>query len=479
MTTTVIRNADWIVAWDGSTESHVYQRDGDLAFKDDHIIQVGGRHSGPAEVEIEGAGLCLMPGLVNIHSHPYGEMTYRGLREEHGVPEQFMSGLYERACAFRADPKYTPAIAEAAYCELVLSGCTTLADLSSPYDGWIEVMARSGMRMFAAPAFSARSWRLEDKHQLLLDEDPERGVETFEVARAMMDTLAAHPSGRLSGIVFPAQIETCPEDLLRDSIAFALEKNLPWTTHISQSVTEFQLMVRMTGGKTPVQWAAELGLLTPNSILGHAIFIDEHSWLHWSTRDDIRLIAESGTTVAHCPTPFSRYGQTLENFGKYQAAGINMGIGTDTIPQNMIEEMRTAAILARISAHDISAGLTADVFHAATAGGAKALMRDDIGRLAVGAKADIVLVDLTHPLMQPVRDPLRSLVYSAADRAVRDVYIDGALVVKDRVVLTMDQQGSLRQVREAQIAMEASAPTKDYAGRTAEQIAPLSLPVSG
>ena len=479
MRTTVIRNADWIVAWDSAADSHVYLRGGDLVFRDDRITQVGGRHEAAADTVIDGAGLCLMPGLVNIHSHPYGEMTYRGLREEHGVPEQFMTGLYERACAFRADPSFTPAIAEAAYCELVLSGCTTLADLSSPYNGWIDLMARSGMRLFAAPAFSARSWRLENRHELLLDEDLERGAQTFEVARDMMDALADHPSGRLSGIVFPAQIETCPEDLLRDSIAFALEKNLPWTTHIAQSVTEFQMIVRMTGGKTPVQWAAELGLLTPNSILGHAIFIDEHSWLHWSTRDDIRLIAESGTTVAHCPTPFSRYGQTLENFGKYRAAGINMGIGTDTIPQNMIEEMRTAAILARVSAHDIAAGLTTDIFHAATVGGAKALLRDDIGKLAVGAKADIVLVDLSHPLMQPVRDPLRSLVYSAADRAVRDVYIDGDLVVKDRAVLTMDQQGSLAQVREAQIAMEANAPNKDYAGRTAEQIAPLSLPVVG
>jgi hypothetical protein len=72
------------------------------------------------------------------------------------------------------------------------------------------------------------------------------------------------------------------------------------------------------------------------------MFIDEHSWLHWWSKKDIGIMADTGTSVAHCPTPFARYGHTLEHFGKYRQAGVNLGIGTDTVPQNLIEEMRWA-----------------------------------------------------------------------------------------------------------------------------------------
>jgi 5-methylthioadenosine/S-adenosylhomocysteine deaminase len=161
--------------------------------------------------------------------------------------------------------------------------------------------------------------------------------------------------------------------------------------------------------------------------------------VRWHTKDDLRLLGDSGTAVAHCPTPFARYGHVMEHFGAYLGAGAVMGMGTDCCPHNLVEEMRKASVLARIAARDIHAVDVADFFHAATAGGATALMRDDIGHLAPGKKADIVLIDLACPQMQPARDPLRGFVYHAADRAVRDVFVDGVQVVADRRVLTLDQ----------------------------------------
>jgi len=97
--------------------------------------------------------------------------------------------------------------------------------------------------------------------------------------------------------------------------------------------------------------------------------------------------------------------------------------------------------------------------------------------LAPGKKADIVIVDLKHPHMMPARDPLRSFVYHAADRAVRDVFVDGRQVVAERRVLTLDQQGAGGRLRAAQERMEALAPSRDYRGRSAAEITPLSLPV--
>ena len=95
----------------------------------------------------------------------------------------------------------------------------------------------------------------------------------------------------------------------------------------------------------------------------------------------------------------------------------------------------------------------------------------------MGAKADLVLVDVTHPQMRPARDPLRSLVYTAAERAVRDVYIDGRQVVADGRVLSLDRADALGRLDEAQKRMMAAVPEHDYAGRSAEEIAPMSLPV--
>ncbi|MDJ1466146.1 amidohydrolase family protein, partial [Nitratireductor sp. GZWM139] len=108
--------------------------------------------------------------------------------------------------------------------------------------------------------------------------------------------------------------------------------------------------------------------------------------------------------------------------------------------------------------------------------GATALLRDDIGRLAVGAKADLVLVDLSERWMQPVRDPLRCLLFHAADRAVRHVFVDGRQVVRDGEVVTLDHRGALATLVKDQRRMEEMVPGLDPRGRASLDIAPLSLP---
>ncbi|MBV9018371.1 MAG: amidohydrolase family protein, partial [Alphaproteobacteria bacterium] len=331
-------------------------------------------------------------------------------------------------------------------------------------------------RGFLAPGYASARWYMEDDHELHYAWDDARGRDGFDAALGTIESALAHPCGRLSGVVSPMQIDTCSADLLRDSRDLAKERGLPFTVHVAQSVTEVREMIGRHG-KTPLQWAHDLGLLGPGTILGHALFLDTHSWVRWHTKSDLRLLGESGTAVAHCPTPFARYGHVMEHFGDYLRAGVTMGVGTDCSPHNLIEEMRKATVLAHIAARDIKSVTCADLFHAATVGGAKALMRDDIGRLAPGKKADIVLVDLARPQMQPDRDPLKSLIYHAADRAVRDVFVDGRQVVAEGRVVTLDQAAAGGKLRAAQALMEAAAPSRDYRGRTAAEITPLCLPV--
>lgn len=473
----VIRNCDWIVAWDeaGDTPGHVYRCGGDVAFSD-RIVQVGGHYAGPFEREIDGRGKLIIPGLVDAHCHPSLEPLYRGLREEHGLQHHYMSGLYERAVSFWPDEEGQLAAAEVAYCEMLLSGVTTACDQSFPYEGWLALAARSGLRLVIAPQYNSAAWTVDEHDNLGYKWDIEGGKRRFDEALGLIDAAARDPSARLTGLITPAQIDTCTVELLKDSMAAARERGLAITTHACQSATEFHEMVRRTG-LTPIQFMAKHDLLGPNMTIGHCIFVDDHSWLHWKSARDLDLLAESGTSVAHCPVVFSRYGIALEHFGRYRRRGINIGLGTDTAPHNMFEEIRSALIMCKANAGDIHATSLSEGFDAATVGSARALMRDDIGKLASGCKADIVVVDLEEHWMRPVRDPLRSLVFHAADRAVRDVFVDGRQVVRDRVVLTMDREKALVVSAESQRHMIDGAEARHPFGRSLQAISPLSLPL--
>jgi cytosine/adenosine deaminase-related metal-dependent hydrolase len=143
----------------------------------------------------------------------------------------------------------------------------------------------------------------------------------------------------------------------------------------------------------------------------------------------------------------------------------------------LIEEMRLAIVLARNAARDLLAADTASVFHAATVGGADALGRADLGRLAAGGwrLADCVLLDLGHPMMQPVRDPLRSLVFHAADRAVRHVLVGGEHALRDSKPVGLDVREAAGILAQSQAKMLRDAGEFDYRGRSGDEIAPLSL----
>ncbi|MDA1309996.1 MAG: amidohydrolase family protein, partial [Proteobacteria bacterium] len=261
-------------------------------------------------------------------------------------------------------------------------------------------------------------------------------------------------------------------ELMKSAQAAARDLGVPFQIHAAQSVVEFQEITRRHG-LTPIEFLDSLGLLGPDLIIGHGIFLNDHPWIHWPGSNDLALLADKGVTVAHCPNVFVRRGIVLNHVDRYLKSGVNLGMGTDTFPHNMIDEMRWAATLARVMARDFRGGSTEQVFTAATSGGAKALKRDDIGRLAVGAKADLVLVDLKAPSMMPVREPLRSLIFVAGDRAVRDVFVDGAQVVADGKVMTMDMENALEALQEAQARSMSSIPDLDWAGRTAEELSPM------
>jgi cytosine/adenosine deaminase-related metal-dependent hydrolase len=471
-TTTVIRNADWVVAWDADATSHVYRRGADVAFADGAFTYVGAGYDGAADVEIDGGGLMVMPGLINIHCHPSSEPGNRGILEDTGSPRLGQSGLYEFMPVIRIAPDAAAPAMRVAISEMLKSGVTTVVDMSGARPGWADDIAATGIRAWLGPMYRSAFWYTRDGHSVGYEWDEEAGRAGLETALATIDDARRHPSGRLDGMLCPGQIDTCTGDLLRASIAAARERGARVQIHAAQSLVEFNEMTSRTG-MTPIEFLDHVGLLGPDTIIGHAIFLNDHPWLHWPHARDFERLAASGAQVAHCPVNFSRRGIALNWIARYAEAGITLGLGTDTFPHNLIDEMRAACYAARITAGDFRAGPTDTVFDAVTIGGAAMLGRDDLGRIAAGCRADFSLVDLAHPYMRPVRDPLRSLVFSAGERAVRDVYVDGEQVVRDGEALNIDLDAALDALESAQAEAATGVPERDWAGRSLDELSPL------
>ena len=475
MVTTVIRQASWAVLWDAARGGHCYRQNVDIAFNEDRIAFVGDNYGGPAERELDGRQLLVMPGLVNIHSHPLSEPMNQGFLDELGSPALYMSSLYEFMPLHRPDLAGMQNCARKALAELLLSGVTTVVDLSVPYDGWFDILEGSGARCVVAPMYRSARWFTRNGHVVEYEWDEAAGRAAMEEALRLVDAASAHPSGRLSGMVAPSQIDTCTPDLIRHSHAAARERRVPMQIHAAQSVVEFHEITRRHG-KSPIGWLDSLGVLTEGTIVGHGIFLDDHPWVHWPERKDLDRLLDTNTAVAHCPTVFQRRGITMNTVGRYIRRGVPIGIGTDTYPHNMLEEMRSALYLSRVMSGDVGDLRTSDILNAATVGGASILGRDDLGRLAEGARPDLVLVDLELPAMKPMRDPLKSLVYVAAERAVRDVFVAGQQVVQDGRCVTIDFEAAAAGVHEAQERAREKVRELDYAGRSHWEIAPPVFP---
>lgn len=470
--TTVFRKAAWVVGYDRVKAGHVYRRNVDVAIHGGVITFVGENYDGDADHEVDARERMIMPGLVNVHSHPSSEPLRKGITDETLSPGFHHSSLYEFLTVFDNDEDGRLASVNVALAELLLSGCTTVVDLSAPYEAWLDTLGASGIRAVAAPGFRDARWYTANGHSLDYAWDVPAGERGMMHAMSVIERANQHESGRLSGMVYPAQVDTCTPDRLRDAYDFATERNLPWQTHVAQSVHEFHEIFRRHG-RTPIQYLDHLGVLGERSLLGHAIFADHHPWLHWTSRDDLDVLAERGATVAHCPTVFARRGIALHTFGGYLRHGVNMGIGTDTYPHNFLEEMRSVGYYARVIGETVADLETRDVFNAATLGGARALGRDDLGRIEAGARADLVLIDTQHPSMMPLREPLRSLLFVAAERPIRAVYVDGLKVVEDGRCLTIDLAAESAALEAAQQRSLARTASLDWAERSADELAPM------
>ena len=250
--------------------------------------------------------------------------------------------------------------------------------------------------------------------------------------------------------------------------------NVPFTMHFVEQHREF-FETMVATGRTPVQCLSEEGLLDAGTILAHCIYIASHSAVGYPIEDDIAILGASGVNVAHSPVAFSRRGLALESFSRYRRAGVNVALGTDTYPLDMFSEMRMATLMNKFADNNYEEAPAADVFAASNLAGAKALSRPDLGRIAPGAKADIVIVDPNSLAFGPNPDPVRALVHLATPDMIDSVIVAGRMLVEGKRLLVANEEDILAAARASSKSVWASHAAHDILGRGLAERFPPSL----
>jgi cytosine/adenosine deaminase-related metal-dependent hydrolase len=339
---------------------------------------------------------------------------------------------------------------------------------------------RLGLRGYLGAGYDSGRWVGDAKTgRLKRAIDEPAGRREFDGALRFVRRVDGAAGGRVRGILAPREVETCSLDLLRATREAADELRLPILTHAAYSVVEFYDIVaehRMT----PIELLESLGFLGPDVTIGHGNLIAENGLLTYSGGRDLEIMGKHGVTVSHCPVNIARRGRSLDAWPRYRAAGVNLALGSDTYPRDLVMQMRQASYMGKIVTHDLFAATAAQVFEAATLGGARALGRDDLGRLAPGAKADVVIIDLSGRdtlRLGPVRDPIKSLVECGIGDDVETVIVDGVVRMSERRIPGVDFAALRREAQAAAEEVWARLPEWDPLGRTAEQMSPWSFPL--
>ena len=308
----------------------------------------------------------------------------------------------------------------------LLNGVTTAAPIASLYyrewgetvaefDAAAEAAGELGLRVFLSPAFRSGGMVLDGPGVMTPVFDEKKGLDGLAAAIAFIERQQGRHGGLINGLLAPDRVETCTLELLRRTMAAASDLDCRVRLHMAQGPAELETMRNLHGATGP-QWMADHGLLSERLIAPHATY---------ATAVDLQLYAYMGVSIAHSPLVSARMGSTLNSFAACRKLGINIGMATDTAPPDMLMNLLMGLVACRISERKSDAVFSADLFDAATLGGAKALGRADIGRLAPGAKADIAVFGLDDPYMTPTVDPISTLVLGGSGKVTQAVFVDG------------------------------------------------------
>lgn len=463
--------------------AHRILQDGVVVFEGDRILHVGTDYDGPVDATLNAAGKLVIPGFVSTHAHVN---VHEGTRliTDVGRRDVMRSGFLNYTPNNGPDgPPYVAAsipedTIRFGFAQLIRNGITTVMAFGGGSPAAARTFAtlagESGMRTYYSPQANSAVNFFTPEGRLVEKWDEKNGIAELEAQEKFIDEHHGTHDGRFQGIVVVRNFILASIDLMRRAKGIADRRKMPFTTHFCEQLFEFHRIVR-DYGITPVDLMEREGLLGPNVILAHAIYLAGHSYTTWQYSNDLEKLGRTGTAVSHAPLVMLRRGHALEGFDRYLQYGVTMSMGTDVMPHNIIEEMRVGALACKLIARNHEVGTSLDFFNAATLGGAKAFGRDDIGRLAPGAKADIVVLDFDNIQIGPVYDPIRSLVHLASPYLIEQVVCDGRFLMKDGVLQGYDERAVVEGGKRSFQRVVDEFPKRHWSKRPVGDEYPVSL----
>jgi cytosine/adenosine deaminase-related metal-dependent hydrolase len=471
----------YVVGYEGG---HRILPDAEVVYDDDRVVFVGRSYAGAVDRTIDASDCLVSPGFINLHAVTNVDLqVFRIDVDSPGFPKK--RRWVEDGGPEVLDEHATEASVRFSVAALLKGGATTFGAITTMAPKrWEDPRYETAMIADVAGQMGARAYVAHQVRAVVSSGDGAERHQSMDEARALraLDyavSFARRVHGthgdRIRGYLFPYTLDASTPALLQAAKRAADELGTHMRTHFAQSVTEV-LDVQARYGMTPVDYLESLRVLDRNLILTHALYIAGNGPYGDPGDRDLARLSQAGVTVCHCPGVYIRRGVTLNSFSRYRRAGVNMGLGTDTFPQDIIAEMKWAAVAAKAVEQTSAAGTAAEVYDAATLGGARALNRDDLGRLAPGAKADLVTVNLEQLHIGPVADPIKTLVHHASARDIRHVIIDGRTVVDGGRLVGVDEEALVAAAQLPYDTLREQFSRWDAGRRPARVLFPTALP---
>lgn len=469
----------YVVAFDGN--EHQIIKDGVVVFERDRIVFVGQNYPGAVDRRIDAKGCLVSPGFIDGHFHSginaSDYLLNDSTKADFFAANYLAHGAPTRDGAHAAHLKDVEIGQRFSFIHVLKSGVTTALEVGGPGaepERYVDMVDQVGIRCATGPSFKNVNFFHDREGRLEYDWDDARGSEGLKRAVEFAKRYNGACKGRMTAMLFPGHVDSCTPLLLRDTQRAAQEGGLRIQIHATINLFEFHTVMRRERC-TPVELLEKSGFLNREVSLAHCIFISGHSWLAYPYGNDLKIIADSGASVVYSPLKYLKLGILMESFDRYLKAGINLGIGTDTFPKDILSDMRYAALASRVAEKSFMAGHPRDVFNVVTLGGAKMVGRDDLGRLQKGAKADIAIVNLRDIAFGAVRDPIRSLVETAVSRDVRTVIVDGETLVDNGKYLRLNEEELLEKVQAKGDQVWESVSKWHWTGKGVDDVVPPSF----
>ena len=367
--------------------------------------RIGSTHAAPdteASETVDGSGFAILPAFYNTHTHAAMSLL-RGYADDMPLQTWLQDYIwpYEDTLT-AADIQRGSA---AAIREMVRTGCVFFNDMYFDIEGTISEVEKAGIRACIGITFM-------DNHPKSLC------ASKAEAIRSWQD----RAEGRITIATAPHAIYTAGPEQLRFSATLAREKGIPIHIHVAETRKEVDDCIR-DHGTSPVRYLDSLGILGPDVIAAHCVWVDEEEW---------DILARRGVTVSHCPCSNMKLGSGRFPYEKAIASGVRITLGTDGCSSNnnldLREEMKFASLLAKVEGDPSLLGAP-QVLSWATRNGAEAF-GIDAGSIEDGKLADLLLVRLDHEKMQPCHNVISNWVYAADSACIDSVMCDGRFLMR-------------------------------------------------